>query len=86
MVAPWIDYNKGCLRRQVQDWRNRLSLIFLFRVSFRMINNLVQSLMYIEFVGLKKYKEHENDSFWIFVYWVDFSVNVVFFQYNLDKA
>lgn len=55
-----------------------MSLIFLFRVSFRMINNLVQSLMYIEFVGLKKYKEHENDSFWIFVYWVDFSVNVVF--------
>ena len=42
--------------------------------------------MYIEFVGLKKYKEHKNDSFWIFVYGIDISANVVYSQYNLDKA
>ena len=42
--------------------------------------------VYIEFVGLKKYREHKNDSFWIFVYGVDISVNVVYSQYHLDKA
>lgn len=39
-----------------------------------------------EICRLKKYREHKNDSFWIFVYGVDISVNVVYSQYHLDKA